>query len=160
MLFYYTECYFPLKFSLFYFSQTLSQLCVSIVIYLQVIAFLNCLKVVREFTFLIYLSMPIDNVTWQTKVGIFFGSKSLFKSEAKNATTSTQSYRILCFSFLQRKFIIFIMTSVVQSKIFQHYFVYISSKQQILLVLIVFYWKIYYLIVLILKKILDLNIHL
>ena len=37
-----------------------------------------------EFTFLIYLSMPIDNLTWQARVGIFNSSKQLFKSKMKN----------------------------------------------------------------------------
>ena len=41
-------------------------------------------KVIKEFTFLIYLSMPIDNLTWQARVGIFNSSKPLFKTKIKN----------------------------------------------------------------------------
>ena len=35
--------------------------------------------VIEEFTFHFYLSMPIDNVTWHTRVGIFYTLKSLPK---------------------------------------------------------------------------------
>ena len=45
---------------------------------------LHYFKVIKEFTFLIYLSMPIDNLTWQARVGIFNSSKPLFKTKIKN----------------------------------------------------------------------------
>ena len=45
---------------------------------------LHYFKVIKELTFLIYPSMPIDNVTWQTRLGILNSSKSLFKTETKN----------------------------------------------------------------------------
>ena len=45
---------------------------------------LHHFKVVKEFTVLIYLSMSIDNATWQTRMGIFNSPKSLFKTEIKN----------------------------------------------------------------------------
>ena len=35
--------------------------------------------VIEEFTFHFYLSMPIDNVTWHARVGIFYTLKSLPK---------------------------------------------------------------------------------
>ena len=41
-------------------------------------------KVIKEFTFLIHLPMPTENVTWQAREGIFNSSKSLFKTETKN----------------------------------------------------------------------------
>ena len=45
---------------------------------------LHYFKVIKEFTILIYLSMLIDNLTWQARVGIFNSSKPLFKTETKN----------------------------------------------------------------------------
>ena len=45
---------------------------------------LHYFKVIKEFTFLIYLSMSIDNLTWQARVGIFNSSKPLFKTKIKN----------------------------------------------------------------------------
>ena len=42
---------------------------------------LHYFEVIKEFTFLIYLSMPIDNLTWQARVGIFNSSKPLFKTK-------------------------------------------------------------------------------
>ena len=41
-------------------------------------------KVIKEFTFLIYLSMPIDNLTWQARAGTFNSSKPLFKTKIIN----------------------------------------------------------------------------
>ena len=41
-------------------------------------------KVIKEFTFLIYLSMPIDNLTWQARVATFNSSKPLFKTKIIN----------------------------------------------------------------------------
>ena len=45
---------------------------------------LHYFKVIKEFTFLIYLSMPIDNLTWQARVGTFNSSKPLFKTKIIN----------------------------------------------------------------------------
>ena len=45
---------------------------------------LHYFKVIKEYTFLTYLSIPIDNVTWQARVGIFNSLKSLLKTETKN----------------------------------------------------------------------------
>ena len=45
---------------------------------------LQYFKVNKEFTFLIYLSIPIDNLTRQERVGIFNSSKPLFKTKIKN----------------------------------------------------------------------------
>ena len=47
--------------------------------------------VIEEFTFHFYLSMPIDNVTWHARVGIFYALKSLpkIKSNAKKFSILT-----------------------------------------------------------------------
>ena len=45
---------------------------------------LHYFEVIKEFTFLIYLSMPIDNSTWQARVGIFNSLKPLFKTKLIN----------------------------------------------------------------------------
>ena len=45
---------------------------------------LHYFKVIKEFTILIFLSMPIDNLTWQIRVLIFNSSKPLFKTKIKN----------------------------------------------------------------------------
>ena len=45
---------------------------------------LQYFKVNKEFTFLIYLSIPIDNLNWQERVSIFNSSKPLFKTKIKN----------------------------------------------------------------------------
>ena len=41
-------------------------------------------KVIKEFTFLIYLFMPIDNLTWQARVATFNSSKPLFRTKIIN----------------------------------------------------------------------------
>ena len=54
------------------------------VIFFKSLALLDCFKVIKELTFLMYLSMPKDNVTWQARVWIFNSSKPLFKTKIKN----------------------------------------------------------------------------
>ena len=51
--------------------------------------------VIEEFTFHFYLSMPIDNVTWHARVGIFYTLKSLpkIKLNAKNFPVFTNPIR-------------------------------------------------------------------
>ena len=39
---------------------------------------------IKEFTFLIYPSMPIVNITWQARVGIFNSSNHCSKQKQKN----------------------------------------------------------------------------
>ena len=55
-------------------------LCVSY----KFLVLLHYFKVIKEFTFLIYLSMPIDNLTWQARVGTFNSSKPLLKTKVTN----------------------------------------------------------------------------
>ena len=45
---------------------------------------LHYFKVIKEFIFLSYLCRPIDNLTWQARVGIFNSSKPFFKTKIKN----------------------------------------------------------------------------
>ena len=45
---------------------------------------LHYFSVIKVFTFLIYLYMPIDNLIWHARVGIFNSSKPLFKTKIKN----------------------------------------------------------------------------
>ena len=45
---------------------------------------LHYFKIMKEFRFLIYLSIPIGNFTWKARDGIFNSSISLFKTETKN----------------------------------------------------------------------------
>ena len=54
---------------------------------------LHYFKVIKEFTFLIYLSMPIDNLTWQARV--FHSSKPLFKKKKRYASIFTPSCHTL-----------------------------------------------------------------
>ena len=61
------------------------------VIYKSLVLF-HYFRVINEFTFLIYLSMPIDDVAWQARVDIFNSSKSIFKTKTKN--------RVMLYSFL------------------------------------------------------------
>ena len=56
----------------------------SIAFYLQVMGFITHSKAVKDFTCLIYLSMPINNFTWQARVGIFNSSKPLLKTQIRN----------------------------------------------------------------------------
>ena len=56
----------------------------SIAFYLQVMGFITHFKAVKDFTCLIYLSMPINNFTWQARVGIFNSSKPLLKTQIRN----------------------------------------------------------------------------
>ena len=55
--------------------------------------------VIEKFTFHFYLSMPIDNVTWHERVGIFYALKSLpkIKSNAKKFPVLTNP---ICFSLI------------------------------------------------------------
>ena len=80
---------FP-NFKLIFYQYCVSFTCHSLVL-------LHYFKVIKEFTFLIYLYMPIVNLTWQARVGIFNSSKPLFKTKKKlrYATIFTPSYRIL-----------------------------------------------------------------
>ena len=48
------------------------------------LVFLHYFKVIKEFLFLIYLSMPIANLTWHARVGIFNSSKPLFITKTIN----------------------------------------------------------------------------
>ena len=41
-------------------------------------------KVIKEFTFLICQSIPIDNLTWQARVGTFNSWKPLYKTKIEN----------------------------------------------------------------------------
>ena len=50
----------------------------------KLLVLLHHFKVIKEFKFLIYLSMPIYNLTQQVKVGIFNSSKPFFKTKVKN----------------------------------------------------------------------------
>ena len=50
----------------------------------KLLVLLHYVKVIKEFTFLICLSMPIDNLTWQARVDIFNSSNPLFKTKIKN----------------------------------------------------------------------------
>ena len=45
---------------------------------------LHYFRVIKVFTFLIYLYMRIDNLIWHARVGIFNSSKPLFKTKIKN----------------------------------------------------------------------------
>ena len=63
---------------------SLDQMLLCIAFYLQVIGFITHFKVIKDFTFLIYLSMQIDSFTWQARVGIFNSSKSLLKTQIRN----------------------------------------------------------------------------
>ena len=59
--------------------------------------------------------MPIDNATWQARVGIFNSPKSLFKTETKNigiAALFTPSYFIVYSLYL---FLTFILITQVKS---------------------------------------------
>ena len=62
-------------------SQTLSNFFTSIVFIYNSLVLLHYFKVIKKFTFLIYLSMPKDNLTWHERVGIFKSSKLLFKTK-------------------------------------------------------------------------------
>ena len=57
--------------------------------------------VIEEFTFHFYLFMPIDNVTWHAKIGIFYTLKSLpkIKLNAKNfpVLTNPISFSLIFF---------------------------------------------------------------
>ena len=55
--------------------------------------------VIEEFTFQFYLSMPIDNVTWHVRVGIYYALKSLpkIKPNAKKFPVLTNP---ICFSLI------------------------------------------------------------
>ena len=53
-------------------------------IFFKSLVLLDYFKVIKELTFLMYLSMPIDDVTWQARVCIFNSSKPLFKTKIKN----------------------------------------------------------------------------
>ena len=57
--------------------------------------------VIEEFTFHFYLSMPIDNVTWHARVGIFYTLKSLpkIKLNAKKfpVLTNPTSFSLIYF---------------------------------------------------------------
>ena len=67
-------------------------------------------KVIKELTFLIYLSIPTKNVTWQARVDICNSSKSLFKTKKhRYSTPVTPSYCIL--------FAIFFLTSILITQI-------------------------------------------
>ena len=59
--------------------------CLSVLCFIyKLLVLLHHLKVIKEFKFLIYLSMPIDNLTWQVRVGIFNSSKPFFKIKVKH----------------------------------------------------------------------------
>ena len=53
-------------------------------IFYKSLVLLHYFKVIKEFIFLIYLSMPIDNLTWQARVSTFNISKPLFKTKITN----------------------------------------------------------------------------
>ena len=58
--------------------------------------------VIEEFTFHFYLFMPIDNVTWHARVGIFYTLKSLpkIKLNAKKFPVLTNPISFLLVFFL------------------------------------------------------------
>ena len=69
--------------------------------------------VIEEFNFHIYLYMPIDNVTWHRRVGMFYALKSLpkIKSNAKKFPVLTNP---VCFSLIIFLYIIMLHLPNVQ----------------------------------------------
>ena len=67
--------------------------------YLQIIDFITLFQRYQRVHIFYYLSMPIDNLTWQARLCIFNSSKLLFKKKTKKkqryATIFTPSYRTL-----------------------------------------------------------------
>lgn len=128
---------------------------------------LHYFKDIKEFTFLIYLSIPIDNVTQQARVGICNSLKSLLKTETKNIEMLHFLLYHTVYSFYL--FLSLILTTQVNNLYydFSHTIKQIPAsfclrflKQQIFLSSCCFSFKIYYLVLIILKKTLNLNIHL
>ena len=56
--------------------------------------------VIEEFTFHFHLSMPIDNVAWHARVGIFYALKSLPKINSNYVLTVPVLTYPICFSLL------------------------------------------------------------
>ena len=129
---------------------------------------LHCFKVIKEFTFLIYLSILKDNLTWQVRVGIFNSSKPFFKTKIKN--------RIVLQFLLHRTidslylFLTFILITQVNNlyQVYSHliknipaYFCLRFLKIADITVFFFFFFsfKLYCLVVMTLKKTLDLNIY-
>ena len=142
------------------------------VIFFKSLVLLDYFKVIKELTFLMYLSMPIDNVTWQARVWIFNSSKPLFKTKIKNR--GMLQFLLHHIEYSLYFFLTFILITRVQqvqqvylyqvsSRLIKNIpasFCLFSSKQQILLCFCCFSFKICCLVVMTLKKTLDLSIHL
>ena len=128
---------------------------------------LHYFKVIKEFTFLIYLSMLIDNLTWQARVGTFNSSKPLFKTKIINrGMLQFLLHHTVYFLYL---FLDFILVTQVKN-LYQVYGCLIKNipasfhlrflKIADITVFCCFSFKTYCLVVVTLKKTLDLNIHL
>ena len=128
---------------------------------------LHYFKVIKKFTFLIYLSMPIDNLTWQARVGIFNSSKPLFKTKMKNRGmlqfllhhTVYSLYLFLTFILIKQVNNLYQVSSRL-IKIIPASFLLHFLKIADITVFCCFSFKIYCLVVVTLKKTLELNIHL
>ena len=128
---------------------------------------LHYFKVIKEFTFLIYLSMPIDNLTWQARVGTFNSSKPLFKTKIINRGMLQFLLHHTVYSLYL--FLAFILITQVKN-LYQVYSRLIKNipasfhlrflKIADITVFCCFSFKTYCLVVVTLKKTLDLNIHL
>ena len=128
---------------------------------------LHYFKVIKEFTFLIYLSMPIDNLTWQARVGTFNSSKPLFKTKIINRGMLKFLLHHTVYSLYL--FLAFILITQVKN-LYQVYSRLIKNipasfhlrflKIADITVFCCFSFKTYCLVVVTLKKTLDLNIHL
>ena len=128
---------------------------------------LHYFKVIKEFTFLIYLSMPIDNPTWQARVGTFNSSKPLFKTKIINRGMLQFLLHHTVYSLYL--FLAFILITQVKN-LYQVYSRLIKNipasfrlrflKKQIFVCSCCFSFKTYCHVVVTLKKTLDLNIHL
>ena len=127
---------------------------------------LHYFEVIKEFTFLIYLSMPIDNLTWQARVGIFNSSKPLFKTKIIN----NGMLQFLLHHTIYSLYLFLAFILIMQVKNLSNFQSFNQNHSSIFLpafpqnsryyCFCCFSFRIYCLVVVTSKKTLDLNIHL
>ena len=149
---------------LLYFSQTLTVL---YFIYNSYVL-LHYFKSIKDFTFFIYLSMPVGSITWQARVSIFNSSKPLFKTKIKSRGFLLQ---FLLHHIVYSLYLIFTFILITQvNNLYQVSSRLIKSipasfclrflKIVDITMSLLFFFKIYCLVVLTLKKVLELNTNL